>query len=117
MLEENRFDFGVIRIHKKVLEDITRAALAEVKGVQIASPARWQEFVTEWSGFKGFSGIQVVIDKAHQVTIDVDIAVSYGLNIPEVSRIVQETIKNAVEKAADVDLKDVNVNVQGIERG
>jgi uncharacterized alkaline shock family protein YloU len=30
---------------------------------------------------------------------------------------VQETVKSAIDKTLDVNLKDINVNVQGIARG
>ena len=68
-------------------------------------------------GWKGFPGIIVGVDKNNQVSIEVKVQVHYGLNIPDIARHVQDAIRTAIENTVDIDLKDVNVNIQGIERG
>jgi uncharacterized alkaline shock family protein YloU len=71
----------------------------------------------ELFGKRNVSGIDIKVDEKQEVTLGVRVLVRYGLNIPGAARQVQEAIKTAVDKTLDVNLKDVNVNVQGISRG
>ena len=42
-----------------------------------------------------------------EVTLGIKVLVRYGMNIPDAAKKIQETIKSAVDKTLDVDLKDV----------
>jgi len=59
----------------------------------------------------------VIIDRNNQVTIEVKVNIRYGMNIPDIARFTQDSVRDAIERTVDIDLKDVNVNIQGIERG
>ena len=115
MKDIGRVDFGSIKIHKKVLAELVISAVNDIEGVQIPT----KDFLTnaaELLGIKIYPAVSVNIDKNNQVSLEVKVSVRYGLNIPEVARHVQEVIRDAVERTADIDLKDVQINVQGIER-
>ena len=43
--------------------------------------------------------------------------IKYGYNIPDTAARVQENVRQALEKMSNLSVKDINVNVQGIERG
>lgn len=116
MRDENKIDFGSIQIHKKVLADIALSAIQEIKEVSLAPRDVGGRFLS-LLGQKDFSGIGVSIDKENQVSIEVRVRVKYGVNIPDIARQVQDAVRAAVEKTADITLKDVHVNVQSIERG
>jgi len=116
MNDANKIDLGSIKVHKKVLAEIAMSAVNDINGVSL--------FRQDFSGLfgsllgnKSYSGISVVVDKGNQVSIEVKVCVRYGLNIPDVARETQDAIREAVERTVDIDLKDVNVNIQGIERG
>ena len=64
-----------------------------------------------------FPGIDIKVDDNQEVTLDLRVVINYGMNIPDAARQVQATIKSAVDKTLNINLKDINVNVQGIERG
>ena len=116
MIDENNIDFGSIQIHKEAISDITVSALSEIEGVSLPAEGP-KDRLLEFFGKKSYSGIKVSIDKDHQVSIQVNILVKYGMNIPMIGRQVQETVRAAVEKTTEINLKDIHVNVCGIERG
>lgn len=111
----NRVDMGAVKIHKKVIADIVATAVSEVPGVSLSTS-------DPWAGIKGLlgcgsvPGVVVKIDDSNQVTIEARVNVRYGIGLPDVARQIQETIRVAIEKTVDIDLKDVNVSIQGIDR-
>ncbi len=115
MKDLGRVDFGSIKIHKKVLAELVISAVNDIEGVQIP-PKDFLTNLAELTGLKLYPAVSVTIDQNNQVSLEVKVNVRYGLNIPEVARHVQEVIRDAIERTADIDLKDIHVNVQGIER-
>ena len=120
MTEEDRIGFGSIQIHKKVLADIAMSAIREIGGVDVV-PLDAKGWILSLIGKRDPSGIEVFIDKENQVSLEIKIYVQYGINIPDIARQVQDSVRNAVQKTAEINLKDVHVNIQGIvtekERG
>jgi uncharacterized alkaline shock family protein YloU len=116
MSGENKVDIGFVQIHKKVIGDIAVSALQEVQGAKLASFGVISKFF-ELFGHKNFLCVNVTIDPDNQVSVEIKVSIQYGLNVPDVARQVQDVVKAAVEKAVDINLKEVNVNIQAIERG
>ena len=116
MIDPSRVDLGSIQIHKKAIADITFSALSEIEGVSLIPNNIVSKLRGYW-GDKHYSGIIVSIDKNSQVTIEVRVCVRYGISVQDVARQVQEAVRTAVERTVDITLKDINVNVHGIERG
>ncbi len=120
MICDQKVDLGSIQIHKKVIADIAAAALSEIEGVTL-SLRSWRNRLMEFVGRKELAGINVQIDKNSQVSLELKVYIRYGINIPDMAQQVQETVRRAVEKTTDINLKEVNVNIQGIvqalERG
>ena len=116
MNDASNVDFGSIKIHKNVIAELVLTALKDVYGVK-ALPSDWTSSVWEIFGRKRYPGISIALDTEGKVTVDAQILVQYGLNIPTVAKEAQDAIRTAIEKAVDIELKDVNVNVYGIERG
>ena len=115
-MTENKVDLGSIQIHKKVIGEIAAAALDEVDGAHLAPKDLWHQFL-EMAGPKNCPGIDVTVDKDNQVTIELKVTIRYGINIPDIARQIQDVVRLAVEKTTDIHLREVNVHVQGIERG
>jgi uncharacterized alkaline shock family protein YloU len=113
---ESKVDVGFVQIHKKVIGDIAASALAEVQGAKLASFGIITRFF-EILGNKNYPSVRVTIDPDNQVSVDIKVSIQYGLNVPDVARQVQDVVRAAVEKSVDIDLKEINVNIQGIERG
>ena len=116
MSGENKVDIGFVQIHKKVIGDIAVSALQEVQGVKLASFGVISKFF-ELFGHRNFLCVNVAIDPDNQVSVEIKVSIQYGLNVPDVARQVQDVVKAAVERAVDINLKEVNVNIQAIERG
>ena len=60
-----------------------------------------------------------VVEVEGGLAIDIYVIVQYGMRISEVAHNLQETVKFEVERAVNVSVREVNVNVQGVkeERG
>ena len=115
MKRDNKIDLGSVQVHKKVLAEIITSAIEGVHGVHLIQKNIGNRLF-EMFGRKDFPGIDIQVDDNHEVTLEVQVVVYYGLNIPDAARQVQATIKSAIDKTLDINLKDINVNVQGIER-
>ena len=113
---DDSVDLGAVQMHKKVIGDIAAAALKEIRGVRLASFGVVSG-VCELFGYKNFPGVTVSLDKDGQLYVNIRVAVEYGLNIPTVASRVQDAVRSAVERAVDIDLKEINVNIQSVERG
>lgn len=114
--EESRTDMGTVRIHRNVIISIAGIATAEIEGVKRLG-ADFKSGLLELVGKKSSSAIRVEIDKNGEVKIEIPILVKYGFNVPEVAASVQENVRGALEKMTSLSLKEININVQGIEKG
>jgi len=114
--EESRTDLGVIRIHKNVIASIAAIAAQEISGVKKVG-GDFRSGLLEFIGKKNPASIHVEIDKNEEVRVEIPLVIKYGYNIPEIASRVQENVRSALEKMTDLLIKDVNVLVQGIERG
>ena len=113
--EESRTDFGIIRIHKNVIASIASIATIEVEGVKRIG-GDFKSGILELIGKKALSVIKVEIDKNEEVKLEIPIVIKYGFNIPEIANKIQENVRNALEKMTNLSIKDININVQSIER-
>lgn len=113
--EESRSDLGTIKIHKKVIASIASIAAMEIEGVKGIDKDIKTNFY-ELIARKNIPGIKVEIDKNGDVNLDVPLIIKYGYNVPDVANKTQESIQRALEKMTNVSIKDININIQGIEK-
>ena len=116
MKKDDRIDLGSVQVERHVLDEIVSSAIGEVDGVQLIRKniGNW---LFELFGKNSIPGIDIKVDDNNEVALEVRVLVRAGMNIPDAARQIQEAIKSAVDKTLDVDLRDVNINVQGIARG
>lgn len=114
--DESRNELGMIRIHKNVISSIASIAAMEIEGVKSVSKDL-KSSCFEFFGQKYFSAIRVDISKNEEVKVDIPLIIKYGYNIPDVASRVQENVRQALEKMSNLSIKDVDINVRGIERG
>jgi uncharacterized alkaline shock family protein YloU len=114
--EESRTDLGTIRIHKNVIASIASLAASEVAGVKRIG-GNFKSGLLELIGRKSLSPIRVELNKNEEVKLEIPLVIKYGFNIPDIAGKVQEGVRNNLEKMTSLSIKDINVNVQGIERG
>ena len=114
--DESRTDLGTIRIHKNVIASIASLAAVEIEGVKRVG-GNFKSGLLELIGKKYLSAIKVEINKNEEVSLEIPLVVKYGFNIPDIASKVQESVRNALEKMTNLSVRDININVQGIERG
>ena len=114
--EESQTDLGTIRIHKNVIASISSLAACEIQGVKRVGGDLKSGLLQLIAG-KTLSAIKVEISKNEEVKVEIPLVVKYGFNIPGIANKVQENVRNSLEKMTNLSVKDININVQGIERG
>ncbi len=114
--DDSTNELGVLRIHKNVVSSISSIAATEIEGVKRVGKD-FKSGLLELAGHKFSSAIKVEISKNEEVRVEIPLIIKYGYNIPEVAKGVQENVRQALEKMSSLSIKDINVNVQGIERG
>ena len=113
--EESRSDFGVIRIHKKVVASIASIASMEIEGVKRVG-GDLKTNIYELLGRKSSVGIKVQIDKNEELRLEIPLVIKYNFNLPEIANKVQENVHRALEKMTNLSIKDINISIQSIEK-
>lgn len=116
MKQPYQIDLGIVHIHKNVVADIVASTVADVDGVELVSKT-FMENCIELFGKKIVPGVTVNVDENNDVSVDIQVVVRYGMNIPDIGRHIQDVVRSIVQKTVDISLKEINVNIQGIERG
>jgi uncharacterized alkaline shock family protein YloU len=114
--DELRNELGILKIHKNAITSISSIAAIEIDGVKRVGKDL-KSMLLELAGHKFSSAIKVDISKNEEVKVEIPLIIKYGYNIPEVAKNVQENVRLALEKMSNLSIKDINVSVQGIERG
>lgn len=114
--EESRTDLGTVRIHKNVVASIAAIAALEIEGVKRIG-GDLKSGILQLIGKKPQFSVKVDFDKNGEVKVDIPLIIKYGFNIPAVAGKVQESVRGALEKMTNLSIKDINLNVQGIEGG
>jgi len=113
--EESRTELGTIRIHKNVIASVASLAALEIDGVKRVG-GNFRSGLMELIGKKALSIIHVEINKNEEVKLEIPLVIKYGFNIPDIASKVQENVRNNLEKMTNLSIKDININVQGIEK-
>ncbi len=105
---------GEVKIADEVVAIIAGLAATEVDGVSSMAGNITNEIVSKL-GMKNLSkGITVEI-MDNEAKINVALNIGYGYNIPEVSKQVQEKIRNAVENMTGLTVATVNVRIATVD--
>lgn len=104
-----------ILISPEVIASIAGVAIANIEGVETTQGAFFDSIPDLLkSKEKASKGIKVEI-QGSRVNIFTNILVEYGLRIPDVAFEVQKKVKENVESMTGLDVKEVNVNIQGLK--
>lgn len=107
------FDQGSIKIADEVVGIITGLAATEVEGVAGMSGGL-AGGIADILGRKSLSkGVKVEVD-SETAEVDVYVIIDYGNSIPDVAWKIQDNVKQAIEGMTGLDVKAVNVHVQGV---
>jgi len=113
--EESQTDLGSIKIHHNVIASIAAVAAEEIEGVKRVGGSL-KSGILELIGKNPKMAIKVEKDKNNEFRLIIPLVIKYGFNIPEIATQVQENVKNALEKMTDLSVKDISINIQGIEK-
>lgn len=114
--EESQTELGIIRIHRDVIASIACLAAQETEGVWGVGRSPGNELFGLF-GIRRRSAVKIHIDKNEEVRIEMPIIVKYGFNVPEVAAKTQDNVRSRLEKTTDLVVRDININICGIERG
>lgn len=105
---------GEVQIADEVVAIIAGIAATEAEGVAAMAGNIQKEFVSKL-GMKVLSkGVRISVEEG-KVGVDLSIILDYGYSIPEVTKTVQEKVKNAIETMTGLTVADVNIRVADVK--
>ena len=111
---QNDASLGEVKIADEVVAIIAALAATEVEGVASMSGNITNEVIGRL-GIKNLSkGVKVDVLEG-VVTVSLALNLKYNYNIMDVTRKVQDRVKNAVENMTGLEVADVNIRVAGVE--
>ena len=106
---------GSVRISEDVIATMVNNITMETEGVAsiatVNSAADIADFFTKKNKSKG---IKIAISEDNGCVVDISILVKYGYDIKEVAQNLQQNFKNTIESMAQLEIKSVNVLIDGI---
>mgnify|MGYP002625394201 CR=1 FL=1 len=101
---------GAIHISEDVIIELARKTIQGIPNIKVAAP-----IASKFGLGRKSAGIRADVEHSQgQISIDAFVLVKYGQRIPDLAWDVQEKIKDNLERYTGYDVKEVNVNVQGI---
>ncbi len=109
--EEN---LGIVKISDEVVSVIAGIAAEEINGVEDLQHLVGNNISQLLKGKKNVGkNVRVTLNEDF-ASIDLNLAIEYGVKIPEVVAAVQENVKRTVETMTGLNVTAVNINVQSI---
>ena len=102
---------GNVRISDEVITIIAGLAATEVTGVASMAGNITNELVAKLGKKNLSKGVKIEMSDN---SLSVDLGIEYGYSIPEVSRAVQERVKNAIETMTGLNVSEVNIRVADV---
>lgn len=110
----NETNIGIVKISDEVVSVIAGVACSDIKGIAGMSTGIVGGITQILGGKKNVSkGVKVTVGEDN-TAIDLYVIVDYGINIPEVAKQVQESVKKAVETMTGLEVSAVNIYVQNV---
>ena len=113
---ENQNEKGTVKLHEGVIASVVKNATCSENGVIRFAGSSLSDSIAGLLGTKKRSDSAIKIELTDDsATVDVNIIVAYGENIPTLALQLQTTIINEVKKIAGITVSQVNVYVHGVE--
>lgn len=111
----NESTVGIVKISDEVVSVIAEIAADEIQGIVEVQHGVSSNISQILKGKKVSNGKSVKVTlEEDKAIIELNVAVEYGMKIPEVVSAVQENVKKTVEAMTGLKVDKVNVNVQNI---
>jgi uncharacterized alkaline shock family protein YloU len=113
---ESQNERGTIKLNETVIASVVKNATLSVNGVMRLAGNSLSNSIAGLLGTKkrNDSAITIELSDDH-ATVEVNIIVEYGENIPALGVLIQSTIINEVKKIAGISVSQVHINVHGVE--
>ncbi|MCR4590784.1 MAG: Asp23/Gls24 family envelope stress response protein [Lachnospiraceae bacterium] len=105
---------GDVKIADDVVAQIAAIAAEEVEGVGVSAGNLGSTLMAYVGVKKNEKKVRAEVVE-NIVHVEMTITVLYGYNIPEVSRMVQEKVKAAIENMTGLSVTDIDVRVSAID--
>lgn len=109
-------EIGEIKVADEVVSIVAGLATMEIDGVAGMSGGI-RGGISELLGKKNFSkGVHVEVDDLNNVTIVLNVIVTYGYVIPDIALKIQENVKESVKKMTGYNVNSIDVYIQGVRK-
>ena len=108
-------DTGIIQIADDVVSSIVGLACTEVDGVSKLTGGITRDIISKLGKNNLSNGIKVVYQEDNSVIVDVSVEVKFGFNIVDVSKAIQEKVKQSLLTMTALKCDTVNVRVSSID--
>ena len=105
---------GQVNIADEVVTVVAALAATEVEGVASMAGNITNELVSKLGGKNLSKGVRVNVSEG-AVTVDLNLNVEYGRNIPATCTEVQEKVSSAIENMTGLKVAEVNVHIVNVE--
>ncbi len=107
-------DLGRIQVSDEAIAEMASTAALRVEGVAAMGASGRMESLAQVLGMdKGGLGVRVEMS-GRQLSLQLSILVEFGADVAEVGLSVQEAVAAAVEQMTGLDVRDVDVAIQGV---
>ena len=105
---------GEVHIANEVVAIIAGLAATEVDGVASMAGDITSEIISKL-GMKTLSkGVKVEVIQ-EEVSIELALVLKYGYNVPDVSKLVQDKVKSAVETMTGLRVLEINIRISDVD--
>lgn len=111
MLNKNKFENGSVKISNNIVNVIASTSALEVEGVNSLVTSLGGAITDPRKGANKATDVEIGRD---YVIINVRINIDNEAKIPEVTKKVQEKVKEDVENMTGLNVTQVNIDVEGI---
>lgn len=106
---------GEIQIDDQVICEYVADTVLSFEGVSRLSGSYIDNFQELLGRDTSTSGIKINRED-NNVSVWIHIIVYYGINIPQLAYDIQNRIKDVVEKFTDINVVEVNIDIEGIDK-
>ena len=105
--------FGKVGITEEVLSIMAGIAAMDVDGVASINRNATRQLIAKL-GMKTLAGGVKLAEHDGVISVSLNINVEYGARVADVSKKVQERVKNALQNMTGLEVETVNVSVAGV---
>lgn len=111
---ENMSGLGTVKIADEVVVIIAGLAATEVDGVTSLAGGITNSQVSKISSKNLSKGVRITVSP-DDVKVNLAINIAYGVSIPEISKAVQERVKNSIETMTGLAVTEIDIRIADVD--